>query len=295
MNSVSCTPCGFAIVGGAVSGGLEVIDFDMFELFNPWADRIRQLRPGLLEAMVIVQSPRPGIHVYFRSQSAGPTRKLAQRREQDETTGRPKLKTLIEVKAEGGYVLAPGSPGCCHPTGRYYEFVNSNGFASIPTVCIADRILMLTEAMHFNEVRDQRQNMNIRPVRALQSNRPGDLFAAATPWASILEPHGWVCCGGSSAGISYWRRPGKSDGNSATTNYEGTDLLHVFSENAFPFEAHRSYPKFIAFALLNFNGNYKAAAAALVARGFSNRTAEPALLQRTALGARRRPGRHHGQ
>jgi hypothetical protein len=63
--------------------------------------------------------------------------------------------------------------------------------------------------------------------------------------------------------LLYWLRPGKQSGTSATTNYEGSDFLIVFSTNARPFEAERGYTKFTAYALLNHDGDFTAAAAAI--------------------------------
>ena len=74
------------------------------------------------------------------------------------------------------------------------------------------------------------------------------------------------------AGLQSWRWPGKSHGTSATVNYGGADLLHVFSQNAAPFEAAKSYSKFAAFALLNYGGDFRAASAALRAAGYGTPT-----------------------
>lgn len=94
-------------------------------------------------------------------------------------------------------------------------------------------------------------------------DRPGDLLAASTSWAEILEPCGWTFAG-SRGEVGYWRRPGKVGGTvSATTNALGTNRLHVFSSNAAPFEADQSYSLFAAFALLEHGGDFGAAARAL--------------------------------
>lgn len=48
-------------------------------------------------------------------------------------------------------------------------------------------------------------------------------------------------------------------------------MLYVFSTST-EFEIERGYSKFAAFALLNFNDDYEAAARDLAARGFESRT-----------------------
>ena len=58
----------------------------------------------------------------------------------------------------------------------------------------------------------------------------------------------------------YWKRPGKEDGGiSATENYNGNGLLHVFSSST-PFVADKSYTKFSAYTILNHNYDFKIAA-----------------------------------
>jgi len=96
----------------------------------------------------------------------------------------------------------------------------------------------------------------------VEGDRPGDLLAASLSWRQILEPCGWVWVRSHDA-IEYWRRPGKDEGISATTNGRGTDRLHVFSSSAEPFEADESYSKFGAFTLLEHAGDFAAAARAL--------------------------------
>jgi putative DNA primase/helicase len=66
----------------------------------------------------------------------------------------------------------------------------------------------------------------------------------------------------------YWRRPGKNEGHSATTNFANNGLLHVFTSSAPPFEADTSYAPFMAYALLEHGGDFKAAAQALQLEGY---------------------------
>ena len=79
---------------------------------------------------------------------------------------------------------------------------------------------------------------------------------------AILEPHGWQLYH-ASGDYGLWTRPGKSKaaGPSASTNYRGNGLLHVFSSNAAPFMADCNYSRFAAFALLEHGGDFFAAAA----------------------------------
>src|SRR5262245_16510231 len=95
---------GLAVLGGAVSGGLEVIDCDNWDVAQRWSERVERAAPGLLGRLVRVRTPRPGLHCYFRSPSFEGNQKLA--RVPDPGEGNEKPKTVIEVKGEGGYCLA---------------------------------------------------------------------------------------------------------------------------------------------------------------------------------------------
>lgn len=115
---------GLAIVCGQVSGGLEVIDFDDARTFEQWRELVGQELPGLLARLPVVRTPSGGAHVYYRCAKPEPNRKLAWPAAGD--------KALIETRGEGGYVLAPGCPPACHPSGCLYELVSGPGLDDVP-------------------------------------------------------------------------------------------------------------------------------------------------------------------
>jgi hypothetical protein len=94
----------------------------------------------------------------------------------------------------------------------------------------------------------------------------GDDYNQRHNWNEILEPLGWKPVY-SKAEATVWRRPGKSDGISATTNYGGNDKFYVFSTST-SFEANSSYSKFAVFAITSHNGNFSRAAQDLRAQGY---------------------------
>ncbi len=71
--------------------------------------------------------------------------------------------------------------------------------------------------------------------------------------------------------VTYWRRPGKGQGISGTTNYAGTGLLYIFSTNAAPFESDTAYTAFATYTLLEHSGNFVAAAHTLQRQGYGVR------------------------
>jgi len=111
---------------------------------------------------------------------------------------------------------------------------------------------------------------------------PGEDFNARVTWAQILEPAGWREYYRSND-VTYWTRPGKPSGISASTNALGTDRLYVFSTNAAPLEGGESYSKFGAYATLYFGGDFVAAAKALARQGYGSPLPDPAAEQAEML------------
>jgi hypothetical protein len=114
----------------------------------------------------------------------------------------------------------------------------------------------------------------VKPAAAssdAKGDRPGDDFNRRASWAEVLEPHGWKV-ESSSGDVTYWTRPGKGRGVSATTGKctsdLGGDLLYVFSSNADPLEPDRGYSKFSALAAIEYGGDFTAAAKAVADRGY---------------------------
>jgi hypothetical protein len=120
---------------------------------------------------------------------------------------------------------------------------------------------------------------------ASEGDRPGDDFERRASWRDILTPHGWVCVGRSGK-EEYWRRPGKSEGSSATVNYADSGLLYVFSTNAAPFEDGKAYSKFAAYTCLNHGGDYTASSRALRALGYGGHGRKDGAVSGSASGAR---------
>ncbi|MGC9106567.1 MAG: bifunctional DNA primase/polymerase [Infirmifilum sp.] len=100
-----------AIVCGRISGNLVVIDFDNREIHNEWVKSLPDELKQLYEWTWKVETGK-GVHVYFRLADASQVPRT-----------KPRLKPGLDIKAEGGYVVAPPS---IHPSGKRYEFLNCN-------------------------------------------------------------------------------------------------------------------------------------------------------------------------
>jgi hypothetical protein len=262
---------GLAIIGGAVSGGLEIIDCDNWDAAEQWMALVRKKSPYLIDKLVLVKSPRPGLHAYYRCAEFGGNKKLARIPDPEQDNKKP--KTIIEIKGEGGYCLAPPSPASCHKSGRCYRLMGDKDFTHIPNLSPGERTI-LVEAAH--KLNGWTEPSVVEPApRRRQSNssedRPGDDFNSRADWAEILEPHGWKRVSRDEDGSERWRRPGKFESCSASANFAGSNLLYVFSSNAHPFDEATSYTKFHAYTLFNHKGDFTAAARQLARNGYGRR------------------------
>lgn len=257
---------GIAAVGGAVSGNLEILDFDEAEYFAHWAQLVDAYHPDLVSRLPLVYTPSEGYHLYYRCGVIEGNQKLAQAAiysipDQHWIPG----KTRIETRGEGGYVVTPASPGACHPSGQRYRLIQGHLW-QIPEITLEERACFLKSARAFNEYVELPRKA-FRPTEVPTGNRPGDIFAATHSWEEILHPHGWRITGRHGE-VTYWKRPEKRDrGQSATTGHNGYDVFYVFSSNAYPFEPRTGYDKFHTWVILNHAGDYHAAAKALVSGG----------------------------
>ncbi len=263
---------GIAIVGGKVSGNLEIIDFDDEELFESWDLEVNTGWPELVAQLPLVKTPE-GYHVYYRCEEAVEGNVKLAEREQD-----GEVKTLIETRGEGGYVLAPPSPPECHPEGKGYELLKGDP-TKIPILNANERKFLINHARYFNErVGPGIVRVDFDELKPVGS-RPGDIFNeqfTLDDWHRLLEKHGWKELG-ERDGVERWQRPGKKRaGTSATLNIGGRNLFCVFSTNARPFEAMEFinsgkgiYTPFAAYALLEHDGDFKSAARELAQQGYT--------------------------
>jgi putative DNA primase/helicase len=221
-------------------------------------DLIKRIEAGYLE-----QSPSTGIHWLYRCAEISGNSKLARRPDGDRS-----IKVLIETRGEGGYVIIAPSHGRVHPSGKPYVLLRG-GLESIVTITPEDREALFELARTFDLMGKPKAEKLPIFASTDSGNRPGDLFNDRATWQEVLIPHGWsqIYRRGE---VGYWRRPGKDRGVSATTNWQGSDLLYVFSTSTV-FEPERGYSKFSAQALLDHSGNFKAAAEALVKQGYGHR------------------------
>jgi len=252
------------VVSGAVSGNLECLDFDNGgELFGAWMEKIDT---SLLAQLVIEQTPSGGYHVCYRCE--------------DPVEGNLKIargirggkqKTLIETRGEGGLFL-------CAPTEGYA--LQQGDFVNIPTISKDARETLLDAARSLDELPAASCPTATAGANVTQPGAdfasagkdafdlaPGDDFNARGDIKPLLLSAGWQFCGVKSDGNEQWTRPGKDPRNGMSATYKDGSF-YVFSSNAAPFEPNVKYSPFAVYATLHHNGDYTAAASALLAQGY---------------------------
>ncbi len=260
---------GIGCITGAISGNLELFEFDWYDTYLAYCevgaaaglgDLIDRVSSAYSEA-----TPGGGVHWYYRCETIAGNTKLAQRVKAPEEKEHPNdnIRTLIETRGEGGFSIMAPSHGKVHVKGPYT--VLKGRVEDIPTITPDERQLLWNLARTFHELHVEVRSEPRSPI--VDGDRPGDLFGRQASWSDILEPHGWkrIFTRGK---VTHWRRPGKDIGTSATTGYTDSDTLMVFSTSTAFEPVPASYTKFAAYTLLNHKGDHGAAAKALWRDGY---------------------------
>ena len=248
-----------AIIGGAVSGGLEIIDVDLkYDISGYLWIKLQEALADLLPLLYIVRTKSGGYHLYYRCEVVEGNQKLAMRhatKEELKETPHAKEIVLIETRGEGGYVLAPPSDGYT----KEKEF-------EINVITIEQRESILSICRSFNEV--------IKEVRTTQVVNDSDTFNL-TPWddynakcdvVKLLENHGWTWIE-TRGERDFLKRPGKTDSHISADYHRGLGLFKVFSTST-EFETNKGYKPFAIYALLEHNNNFSEAAKQLIKDGY---------------------------
>lgn len=256
---------GIAIICGTISGDLEVLDFDCKydlngNLFQSFQNRLNEIQPGLFEKLLVIGTRNKGYHIMYRCLVTGRSVILARRPCTEEellVNAKDKVKVLIEVKANGGYVVAPPTDG--------YDILQRDYF-NIPYIQSTERDTLLATAKSFNTfvvpgyVPERGSKLySIHESPLLDYNRRGDLFA-------LLERHGWTK-GIERGPRTYFRRPGNTRHRSSGDFHHGLGKFGVFSTST-EFVPQKGYFPYAVYAVLECDWNFKLAAKRLLAEGY---------------------------
>ena len=248
------------LVCGTVSGGLEVLDFDLAgAMFADWKAFVDDEAPGLLDRLPQELSPSGGRHFFYRFIKPAGNTKLATKN----IDGKPKCG--IETRGEGGFIV-------CAPSPNYT--LQSGLITTIPTISENERETLWAAARMLSEFAAPAAPEPALPPR---QRAPGDVspmedFNARANVADLLSAAGWRDAGTRGQWHNF-TRPGKPSGISGGIIGDGNDrCFFVFTSNAPPFEPSKGYSPFAVFAALHHHGDYSATAKALFRSGFGSRT-----------------------
>jgi hypothetical protein len=253
-------PAGIGLITGAVSGGIEVLDFDMPTLIWPM---LSMLNRSLVERLSIYETPG-GWHLIYRCTEICGNTKIAMW-EPVHTPSRGKCYgppgcfkgVRIETRGEGGYVVAEGSPCAVHASGLPYCHYMGPTLETIETITPQERRSIWMAAGEF-DLSDQREQatqsafksaINSTNRKPIDLETPWDWFDRCGSWDGLLSPLGWKRHG------THFTRPGKDQGISASIgiNTDGIEILTVWSTSANLKNKH--YGKFNAMVELEHGGN----------------------------------------
>jgi hypothetical protein len=223
-------------IGARVPDPLFVLDVDNLDALADLEKRNGELPHTLT---TISGRAAGGKHLYYRR----PAGKLSMTR----------LPKGIEIKTSNGYTVQPPS---VHPdTGQIYTRIECPLAAPPPwlvDLLLPERVQQTRSAQRY-----------LYPLHTGPSI--ADNFSTSTSWADVLSPHGWSCLDADpDADGSRWRHPTATSTWSATIK---NGCLFAYSPNT-PFDVTepgypKGYTRFRAYAVLNHNGDLKAAARAL--------------------------------
>lgn len=289
-----------AVIAGAISGNLLILDFDQPGLLEQFAQACDDNSVVIPPECVRIQTPSGGNHLIFRSESpvagndkvahallAPPEGALWQKRGNIEYTtidgkefpiveteaGKRAKKCVIETRGEGGYALT-------HPSARYQ--LMQGDFSALPVLDDHSVRALFAIAGLFDQsaeiIESRRTGACPPPQSPRKPGRPGQRPNTFTPgddynergdYEGLLEAAGWRRLHRRDS-LQSWTRPGKQERTcSATTGY-GARLFYCFSTNAHPFEANRSYSPFGVYTMLKHDGDYSAAARQLAQEGYGD-------------------------
>lgn len=261
---------GLGVLCGQVSGNLLMIELEAraatlqtIDLLthrakeNNIIDLFERLNSGYVE-----RSPSGGLHWLLKSEGLIPGNERFARRMDENAV----ISVLAESRGEGGFVVTAPTPGICHPSGNGWNIIKGNP-KTIPTFTEEEVDALRELFISLDEMPKEQFNEPVAKPRVSGQLLPGDDFNARTTWDEILIPDGWTKLHSDSMGKTDWRRPGKDYGISATTNYQGNDLFHIFTSSV-ALDSDRSYSKFAYTALTKFGGDFGACANALRQKGY---------------------------
>ena len=264
---------GIGIITGHISGNLEMLELEGRAVSSGLLEEAKEIafNSGLSDIWDLITNgyveatPSGGVHFLYRvsDEPISGNQKLARRPGEGDS-----VEVLAETRGEGGFVVTAPSSGSTHPSGSPWILLKGS------PATIADLTMEQRNAIHavFRSLDSmpvkESIELALKNPKSSDNLKPGDDYNNKANWKDILEPKGWKIVF-TANGVTYWRRPGKDIGISATTGRNDGDNLYVFTTSS-SFEAEKPYSKFAAYTHLEFDGDYSRAASTLRTQGYGS-------------------------
>lgn len=244
-----------AVVAGRVSGGVEILDFDIDGYYERWTALVGDLANNL----PVQRTGGGGIQVAWRCDEPEPNQKLAWHPDPAAHTGRV---VAIETRGEGGYAVLPPS---LHPSGNHYQLLRGR-FSDIPHINQPVRNFLMSCARQLCQAPKTKQDLEREALQEAEKeerrrNYDGesviDAYNAKHGIEAVLTHYGYTKAHG-----GRWSRPGDKDsagvevikGQNKTYHYSSNDPLDSDSAGE-----HQPRAPFDYFLHFDHRGDYKAA------------------------------------
>lgn len=264
-----------ALVCGEVSGGVEILDFDVVGYFEAWealtnAFNLPKQRTG-----------GGGIQIAWRCPNPQGNQKLAWHPDPTAKSGR---RIAIETRGQHGYALLPPS---LHPSGRHYELLRGR-FSQIPMISDKQRGFFLEIAQSLCQAPKTKQELaaeargsNQRSITPYEGTSVVEAFNNRYDVHLLLQRYGYERLANGRYG-----RPGKKD-SAGIVVFDDNKTYHYSSNDSLDSDhGGRNQPRspFDFYVQFGFNGDYKRAVAeAAKELGMSYKSDARKLLERYGI------------